>query len=401
MKILMLGWELPPHNSGGLGIACYHLCKALSSSGVDIEFVVPYEGRHAIDFMEVTAIAGANEGNFLISAYESYRIDGYQPVKRVHNDVYGQTEQYEEGVARLVEETEFDVIHAHDWLTFRAAIRAKELSNRPLIVHIHSLEADRSGQPGGGNPLVRDIESTALLLADTVIAVSEHTKKTIIDEYDIPEGKIQVLHNSINQADTEPLDDTNAYIYLEQLKKHGYKVVVNVGRLTIQKGLVNLLRAAKEVVERRPKTMFLFVGSGEQHFELLALAAELGISQNVLFAGFQRGKRWRDAYAVADLFVMPSISEPFGLTALEAVGYGAPVLLTRQSGVSEVLRHCLKIDFWDHQAMVNQITTALSNDALLKTLQKNAFKQYLDLSWQDTAAKFTKLYEHHIAEAKV
>jgi glycosyltransferase involved in cell wall biosynthesis len=245
---------------------------------------------------------------------------------------------FEDAVGRIAASKEYDVIHAHDWLTFRAALRAKQARTEcPLILHVHSIERDRAGGETG-NPLVREIEETSMLLADKVIAVSELTKQAIINEYGIPADKIDVLHNSVDHSTFEALDADNAYTYLSAMRTQGYRVVVAISRLTIQKGLPNLLYALREVVARSPKTFLLIVGSGEQYFELIQLAASLGIARNVLFTNFQRGKRLRDAYAVGDLFVMPSISEPFGLTALEAVGYGTPVLISRQSGVAEVLR---------------------------------------------------------------
>ncbi len=392
MKILMLGWELPPHNSGGLGVACYQMCKALSNRGVNIEFVLPYTAEHNIDFMDITPAhpQGVIEVIKAGTAYDSY--------KYIHNDgseewvdIYGQQLVYEQSVARLVETREFDVIHAHDWLTFRAALRAKELTGRPMIAHVHALEPDRAGGKNG-NPLVRDIEYTAMQLADRVIAVSEHTKKTINREYGIPVDKIEVVHNSIDTQDVEPLSGDNVYRYLTTMQKEGYRVVTNVGRLTIQKGLPNLLRSAKSVIEKEPKTLFLIVGSGEQYYELIELSAELGISNNVLFAGFQRGKNWRDTFAMADLFVMPSISEPFGLTPLEAAGYGTPSLISKQSGVAEVLKNSLKVDFWDIDEMANQILAVVRNDSLRDEIRANVLKEYDRLSWKDSAANLIKIY---------
>jgi glycosyltransferase involved in cell wall biosynthesis len=214
-------------------------------------------------------------------------------------------------------------------------------------------------------------------------------------EYAIPADKVEVIHNSIDIQDVEPLDGDNTYRYLSKMKQHGYRVVVNVGRLTIQKNLPNLLQAAKEVVLRAPKTLFLFVGSGEQERELLEQAAALGIGRNVVFTGFQRGKAWRDAYAIGDLFVMPSISEPFGLTPLESIGYGTPALVSKQSGVSEVLTNCLKVDFWDIQEMANQITAVVQNDTLRDELHKNSVKEYERLSWNNAADRLLELYEQH------
>lgn len=399
MKILMLGWELPPHNSGGLGVACYQLCKALSQRSIDIEFVLPYNGKHEIDFMNVTAAHPQGVQAVIKSgiAYDSYKYintDGSEE----YVDIYGQQLAYESCVARLVDHKEFDVIHAHDWLTFRAAIRVKQQNNKPLIAHIHSLESDRAGG-SRGNPLVREIESTAMLLADKVLAVSQLTKETIIGEYGIPADKIDVVHNSIDLDDMVPLDDDNAYRYLVAMKNQGYKVVSNVGRLTVQKGLPNLLLAAKEVINREPKTLFLIVGSGEQYYELIEQSAALGISNNVFFTGFQRGKNWRDSFAIADLFVMPSISEPFGLTPLEAAGYGTPSLISKQSGVSELFTNCLKVDFWDIQEMANQITAVVQNEALRDELQTNAQKEYERLSWAKSAAHLSGIYKQHAVGA--
>ncbi len=397
MKILMLGWELPPHNSGGLGVACYQLCKALSKRGADIEFILPYSADHDVDFMRVSAAHPQDVVEVMKSgiAYDSYKYI-YSDGSEEWLDIFGQQLVYEKAIDHLVEAAEFDVIHAHDWLTFRAALRAREKTAKPLILHVHSIESDRAGGKGG-NPLVREIESTAMMLADRVIAVSAHTKYAIIREYGIPADKIEIVHNSIDHDDSVTLDDGNAYSYLSAMKEQGYKVVVNVGRLTIQKGLPNLLRAAKEVVARAPKTIFLIVGSGEQERELMELAAELGIGRNVIFTGFQRGKNWRDAFIIGDLFVMPSVSEPFGLTPLEAVGYGTPALISKQSGVAEVLHNSLKVDFWDVKEMANQITSVVLYDALREELHANSYREYQKQSWNDAADKLFEVYKRYLA----
>lgn len=395
MKVLMLGWELPPHNSGGLGVACFQLCKTLANKGADIEFVLPYSADHKIDFMQVTAAHPQGVSEIIKSgiAYDSYKYI-YTDGSEEWVDIFGQQLGYEHAVGKLVEAKQYDVIHAHDWLTFRAALRAKEQLGVPLLLHVHSIERDRAGGQDG-NPLVREIEATAMMLADRVIAVSQFTKDAIVRDYGIPADKIAVVHNSIDVESAEPLDSSNAYHYLQAMKEQGWHVVSNVGRLTIQKGLTNLLRAAKEVVEREPKTFFLLVGAGEQYYELISLAADLGIGHNVLFTGFLRGKQWRDAFAIADLFVMPSVSEPFGITPFEAVGYGTPVLLSKQSGVSEVLMNALKVDFWDVDEMANQIVGALQNPALRDELHQNAYHEYERLSWHASADKLLNLYKHH------
>lgn len=399
MRILMLGWELPPHNSGGLGVACYQLCKALSRKGADIEFILPYKADHGIDFMTVTAAHPQGVTEILKSgiAYDSYKYifqDGHAET----HDIYSQVRMYEDAVSRLVREREFDIVHAHDWLTFRAALRAKQTLGCPIVLHVHSVERDRAGGTAG-NPLCREIEGISFMMADRVVAVSQHTKDMIIADYDIPADKIEVVHNSIDPEMFEPLDNDNTYKYLAAMKAQGYRVVVAVSRLTVQKGLPNLLHAAKEVVYRHPKTLFLIVGSGEQYFELLSLAGDLGIAKNVLFTGFQRGKRWRDAYAIGDLFVMPSISEPFGLTALEAIGYGTPSLISRQSGVSEVLQNALKVDFWDINEMANKITAVMQNDSLRDTLHYNSYQEFDRLNWNKAADKLLGIYSQHLQGA--
>jgi len=391
----MLGWELPPHNSGGLGVACYQLCKALSKKGADIEFVLPYTAEHpGVDFMRIRAAHPQDVEQVLKSgiAYDSFKYVKYSGETQ-YVDLFGQSAMYEEAIDRLVRLASFDVIHAHDWLTCRAAIRAKMASGKPLIVHFHSIEADRSGQPMGGNPLVREIENLALTLADNIIAVSQYTKDAIVREYGIPADKIEVVHNHSDPASLMPEEGANAYRYLTEMRKLGYRVITNVGRLTIQKGLTNLLRAFQMVVERAPKTFLLIVGAGEQRNELVQLAADLGIGQNVLFVGFQRGKQWRDAYSAADLFVMPSVSEPFGLTALEAIGYGTPVLISKQSGVSEMIHNALKVDFWDIHEMANKMVAVVQQDVLRDELHANAYKEYLSHSWDESADKLLGIYD--------
>jgi glycosyltransferase involved in cell wall biosynthesis len=316
-------------------------------------------------------------------------------------DIFGQSSLYEEAVGHLAKAAEFDVIHAHDWLTARAAIRAKMMSGKPLIAHFHSIEADRAGKPMGGNQLVREIEGLVLLLADKVIAVSQYTKDAIVREYDIPADKIAVVHNHSDPGSLIPQEGDNVYRYLTAMQQLGYRVIVNVGRLTIQKGLPNLLRAFQVVLQHAPKTFLLIVGSGEQRDELIQQAADLGIANNILFTGFQRGKNWRDAYSVADLFVMPSVSEPFGLTALEAIGYGTPALISKQSGVSEMIRNALKVDFWDVNDMADKIVAVMQNDALRNELFANAYREYTSHSWNESADKLMDIYSDHFTMAKV
>ncbi len=392
----MLGWELPPHNSGGLGVACYQLCEALSKNEVDLEFILPYQADHNISFMKVHAARRQGVLEILQSgiAYDSYKYiyrDGHEE----WHDVYSQSKFYEHAVAAMAKDMSFDIVHAHDWLTFRAALRVKASNNVPIILHVHSVESDRAGGKPG-NPLVREIEETAMLAADSIVAVSQLTKQKIVDEYHIPADKIEVVYNSVDRTKFEPASQDNSYRYLTQLKQNGYKVVSNVGRLTVQKGLVNLIHAARVVVDALPKTVFLIVGSGEQMEELISLAAELGIGANVVFSGFQRGKQWRDSFSIADLFVMPSVSEPFGLTPLEAGFYGVPSVISKQSGVCEILSSCLSVDFWDVNEMANKIVGVLREQVLRDTLSEALEAELATLSWERPAGRIKELYEQQL-----
>ena len=385
----MLGWELPPHNSGGLGVACFQLCKSLAKNNVDIEFVLPYKTDQENDFMKIHSTTPMNYTKL------KHHLNVYDGANYLSTHaVTSEQLNYENYVASKAQENEYDIIHAHDWLTFRAAMKAKQATNLPLIAHVHSIESDRSGGESG-NPMIRDIERLGLMMADKVIAVSQMTKESISREYDIPLEKISVVHNSIDVDELGELHNDNVYEYIELLKSNGYKVVTNVGRLTIQKNITGLLYAAKDVISVLPKTIFLIVGDGDQYHELIALSAELGILNDVIFAGFQRGKQWRDAFAIADLFVMPSVSEPFGITPLEAINYGTPSLISYQSGVSEIYKNCLKVDFWDKDEMVNKIVGFLRNEGLAKTMRQMATEEIMSMTWDKSAKATIKEYSKH------
>ena len=263
----------------------------------------------------------------------------------------------------------------------------------PLIAHVHATEFDRAGMHYG-NPLIHEIERESLMLADEIIAVSETTKRIIHEKYHIPLSKIHVVYNSLDEnydsADYNFCQDS--YSYLKNLKSAGWTVVSTVGRFTIQKGLQNLLRAAAMALSKNPKLIFVFAGDGEERNELINLAADLGISKNVIFTGFIRGKKLRDIYSVSDIFVMSSISEPFGLTALEAAHHGDVLILTKQSGVSEIIWSALKYDFWDEQKLADEILAVASSPALRRTLQRNVKREYRRISWDQVAKKCLKIY---------
>ncbi len=393
----MLGWELPPHNSGGLGVACYHLSKALALQGSSIDFVVPYDAPHDdIDFMTVHHATDLSPlHKFGMGAYHSQFHTGKAGISKggAPHDIRDIQRQYGDFVEQLVGENDFDVIHAHDWLTMEAGVRAKELTNLPLIVHVHATEFDRAGGTYG-NPLVHDIEYQGLIMADRIIAVSDITKQIIVEKYRIPADKVEVVHNAL---DTEALNDgyiydKKTYRYLEGLRSEGYTVISAVTRLTIQKGLRQLIEATAKAVQKYDRLALLLAGDGEQRDELIRLAADFGIADKVFFAGFVRGKQWRDAYSVSDVFVLSSISEPFGLTALEAAHHDNALVITRQSGVGEVLHNVFRYDFWDTDRLADQLVGIAASSALKETLRQNVAKEYARLSWHDVAQTCLRLY---------
>ena len=398
MKILMLGWELPPHNSGGLGVACLNMARALAGQGADIDFVVPYEAEYPeIKFMKILSATHLDPiYRYGGGAYESLRllekiIPTIEKEKLV--SIRDVQKSYCEFVEKYLMEYKPDVVHAHDWLTYEAGVLAKKKYKIPLIAHVHATEYDRAGMHYG-NPLIHEVEREGLMLADEIIAVSETTKRIVHEKYHIPLSKISVVYNSLdeNYENKTYQFDNNAYNYLGSLKSAGYTVVSTVGRFTVQKGLHNLMRAAAMALSKNPKLIFLFAGDGEERNELISLAADLGISKNVIFTGFIRGKRLRDIYSVSDVFVMSSISEPFGLTALEAAHHGDVLILTKQSGVSEIIWSALKYDFWDTQKLADEILAVADSPALQETLRLNIAKEYHQISWSKVAKKCLQVY---------
>lgn len=396
----MLGWELPPHHAGGMGIACYQMCKGLSATGVDIEFILPYTADFDIPFMKVTPAhpQSVEEVKFAGGVYDSWNFR--RGTVKTHGqklDLSKQHDLFAHNVAKLASSTEFDIIHAHDWLTFKAAITAKLVTGKPMIAHVHSTQFDQSGG-GHGNPEAREIEYAGLSMADRIFAVSAYTRDILIREYGLPASKIEVVHNSIET--TGDIDEShNLHQYLKVMKDHGYKVVVNIGRKTIQKGLTHLIDAAAQVVSINPRVLFVLAGGGEQDEELVSLAAAYGISANVVSIGWVNGKKLRDTFKIADIFIMPSVSEPFGLVALEAIGYGAPVIISKQSGVSEVLKNCFKVDFWDVNHMSDMILSLAEHGSLAQTMWRNSYDEYHSQSWQRSVYKMHSNYHDVIGVA--
>lgn len=389
----MLGWELPPHNSGGLGVACYHMARSLARAGASIDFVVPYKAVHPdTEFMAVYHTSQLDPLNKMgMGAYDP--VIHTKKTTSLPKDIQAVQKKYVSYVKKHVATSPPDVIHAHDWLTLDAGVKAKQLSGAPLIAHIHATEFDRAGDKHG-NLIIHEIEQVGLLTADRILAVSNLTKQLIIEKYNIPADKIEVVHNSIDEASASSVVYADSYAYIEKMRSEGYTIVSTLGRLTVQKGLPQFMRAAARACSKYDRFLFVIAGDGEQRDELVRLSADLGISDKVLFTGFVRGKAWRDVYAISDIFVMSSVSEPFGLTALEAAANDTSLIISNQSGVGEVLSSILRFDYWDETKLADQMINLASSQALRRELSRGVKNEFDRFSWDDVAEKCLRQYQH-------
>lgn len=422
MRLFMLGWEFPPFISGGLGTACYGLTKAMDELGIQVTFVLPkmvdarYAGHvrllgpgfgsHSFQLSELKnvkfrAIASSLQPYSTAQAYRQ-RIEEALRQKRAGSlglsslpieavdysgDMYSEVHRYAAVAAEIARDEQFDVVHAHDWMTFPAAIAVAAISGKPLIVHVHSTEFDRSGEHV--NQMIYDIERKGMERADKVITVSQYTRNIIISRYGISGEKVEVVYNAVEPNNTWGAPD--AVIGKDE------KIVLFLGRITMQKGPEYFLAAAKKVLEVMDNVKFVMAGSGDMLHRAVQMAAELGIGHKVLFTGFLRGEDVQKIYRMADLYVMPSVSEPFGITPLEALNNDVPVIISKQSGVSEVLTHALKVDFWDIDEMANKIAAVLKYPPLGITLRSHGNFEVRRLRWKDSAAKCARIYEEMLA----
>ncbi|MBN2133559.1 MAG: glycosyltransferase [Sedimentisphaerales bacterium] len=416
IRTLMLGWEFPPFISGGLGTACYGLTKAMDRLGMPVIFVLPRaaparcaagsgtlavigasaesceRGFRHIRFRAVPSTltpygrAGLAAGNgrhrtttALLADGMSADADGnYGP------DIGAEVQFYADRALKVAQAEEFDLIHAHDWMTFPAALALAAETGKPLVVQVHSTEFDRSGQ--NVNQYVYDIERYAMEAADKIIAVSRYTKNIIVHRYGIEPEKIAVVYNGIELHDRghEPLPQPKA--------GKPDKVVLFLGRITRQKGPEYFLQAAKKVFEKMEDVKFVMAGDGDLLYRSIEMAAELGIGDRVFFTRFLRGAEVDKAYEMADLYVMPSVSEPFGIAPLEALEHNVPVLVSKQSGIAEAFRNALKVDFWDVNEMANKMVAVLRYAPLQKTLRTEGRMEAFKFRWEDSALRINQIY---------
>lgn len=423
MRILMFGWEFPPNITGGLGTACYGIAKGLRAvPDIKLAFVVPKafgnedsEGFKLISACDVElsdkslkllrklekSFPGKQE---FISSYitpEEYRklllkgkiasnrsgVSGsgkrISLTGRYGAELLDEIDKYAVLASEIADSEKHDIIHVHDWLTFKAGIKARKISGKPLIVHVHATEFDRCGEHY--NKMVYEIEREGMEAADAVIAVSNYTRDIVIKKYRIRSDKVFTVHNAVN-----PLPSTEDPGLL--LRDLPYKIVTFLGRITWQKGPEYFISAAHKVLQRMSDVRFVMAGGGDMSEKMIKYVARLGISDRFHFAGFLKGEDVHRMYMLSDLYVMPSVSEPFGISPLEAMQSGVPVIISRQSGVAEVLKHAIKIDFWDIDGMADAIYAVLQYKAIGRFLKKSGREEVANMKWTETAGKIKNIY---------
>ena len=420
----MFGWEFPPHISGGLGTACYGLTKGLSElENIDVAFVVPKafgdEDQSAMTLIGANNVPVAKSSvdfDDIQKTIEYYEVDSQlipyideeefwklksgryskdlnfvqtnEDLKINFSGTYGpnliqEIFNYSLVAGVIAKQLDFDIIHAHDWLAYPAGIAAKKASGKPLVIHVHATDFDRSG--GDVNPKVYAIEREGMEMADKIITVSNLTKNIVVEKYGIPEEKITTVYNAVEPVSTELIESFN--------KGVDEKVVTFLGRITMQKGPEYFIEAANLVLKKMNNVRFVMAGSGDLLNSMVARVAELGISNNFHFTGFLKGNDVTQMFQLTDVFVMPSVSEPFGIVPLEAMQSKVPVIISNQSGVAEILTNALKIDFWDTHAMADAIFGLLNYPSLAETFKEDGKLEVDDLKWVNSASQVKEVYK--------
>lgn len=413
MKALMFGWEFPPHILGGLGTASFGLTKGMAENGdMDITFVIPKPwGDEPKDFAR---IIGANNtpiawrdvnwdyvqsriGNVMDpQLYYNLRDHIYSDFNYMNTNDLGCLEFSGRYPDNLIEEInnysivagviartlDFDVIHSHDWLTYPAGIHAKQVSGKPFVIHVHATDFDRSR--GNVNPTVFAIEKDGMNNADHIITVSNLTRRTVIEKYGIDPAKVTTVHNAVEPLSEELLNVTVP-------PKHD-KVVTFLGRITMQKGPEYFVEAAVQVLQKVHNVQFVMAGGGDMMEKMIRLAARRGIADRFHFAGFLRGKQVYEMLKASDVYIMPSVSEPFGISPLEAMQMGVPSIISKQSGCAEILENVIKVDYWDTNAIADAIYSILMYPAMYKRLHEEGLAEVDQIRWKKAGAKVINIY---------
>jgi len=396
MRVLTFGWDYPPMRNGGLGVACYGLTRELVDQGIDVIFVLPRSqptlGSSRFIFADVEKNIRVYEVPSAIAPYQSsqsvqtmFDETGTRVVS--HHTMIDAVNQFAARGATIAATEEFDVIHAHDWTSYLAGVAAKRVSGKPLILHVHATTFD---QAAGDNidPVIFDIERNAFNYADKVVTVSQFTKDILTSKHGIAPEKIEVVHNGCDTYEPPRYTPT-----LQEWREEGKRIVLYHGRITIQKGVDYFVRAARRVIDEDPNVMFVISGWGDMTNQIIAQVGEMGLSGHVLFAGALWEEERDQMYQSVDLVVMPSVSEPFGLVPLEAMQHGTPSLISKQSGVAEVMTHVLKVDFWDVDEMANKILATLRYGVMQKQLIAQGREELPRFSWKHAAEKVSQLYQ--------
>lgn len=388
MKVLMLGWELPPLFTGGLGMACRGLLTSLGQEGVDVVFVTPWsvQGQGYASAEVVGAFGNIQPGGLPVHARfgsvpsytTSYGGELYSA------NIQEEVNRFAQAAMRVAWARDFDVVHAHDWMTLRAGMSIRRASGAPAIAHLHSIEHDRA--PGNPSPQVCALEKEGLFAADRVVSVSDYTRRRIADSYGLDPQRVEVVHNGVDEI-AQPSPRLG-------LSDRWPRTVLFVGRLTAQKGPQYFMLAAERVLRSAPDTRFIMAGEGDMRAYLEGLARDMGIADSVLFTGFLSRFDLDRVYNLANVCVMTSVSEPFGLVALEAMKRGIPVIVPGHAGVAEVVRHCRLVDSWDVEGVAREILEVLNDDhRVADRMAENAAREVKDLTWRQAARKLIGVYE--------
>lgn len=398
MRVLTFGWDFPPSRNGGLGVACYGLTRELTEEGVEVIFVLPRQqevmGKPRFVFADASRRLKVREVSSELKPYHSghslvYFIAGYdvegKPIIKSRS-ILEEAHSFAHQASLIAKEEEFDLIHAHDWTSYLAGVSAKIASKKPLILHVHATSYD---QAAGDNvdPSIHKIEKESFAQADKIITVSNFTKDIIVKKHGVNPEKVEVVHNGCDTCEPPRHEPT-----LKDLKAQGKKIVLYHGRITIQKGVDYFIKAARRVVDVDPSVVFVISGWGDMTNQIIEQVGRMSLSKNVIFAGALWEEERDRMYQSADLAVMPSVSEPFGLVPLEALQHGTPSLISYQSGVGEVLTHVLKVDFWDVDEMANKILAALRYPVMRKQIVEEGKWSLHQLSWREMSKKVVQLY---------
>lgn len=415
MKALMFGWEFPPHILGGLGTASYGLTKGMHANGnMDITFVIPKPygdeekgfatiigaGNTPVAWRDVSwDYVQSRIGNVMDpQTYFNLRDHIYADFNYMRLNDLGCIEfsgKYPENileeinnysiVAGVIARTvDCDVIHSHDWLTYPAGIHAKNVTGKPLVIHVHASEFDRSrGKP---NPTVFGIEKDGMNNADHIITVSELTRRTVIDKYGIDPAKVTTVHNAVI-----PLSDELLNLKKQERKD---KVITFLGRITMQKGPEYFVEAAAKVLQKNKNVRFVMAGGGDMEAAMIKLAAKRNIADRFHFTGFLRGKDVYQMFRDSDVYVMPSVSEPFGISPLEAMEMGVPSIISKQSGCAEILTNVIKTDYWDIDAMADAMHALISYPALHNELREKGIEEIHGITWEKAGKKVIDIYKN-------